>query len=306
MKYVFDIDNTILSTKGNDYQNSVPIQHRINYVNKLYNEDNYIVLYTGRGTRSGVNYEDLTRMQMEKYGVKYHELIMGKMDYDYFVDDKAVSLKELDSIISLNKSSSNYKSSFDSGYNFDDYKRFQSLKSIKYKSVLDIGSGPCMLLRWLKNNQIKASYEAMDIREDALSECDCQTHNNIDMTKKYDLVCLFGVSDYFKTNEDEKKEEFLNLLTNAVKKSKKYVIYSLMRKDNILNKLVKYSLDEAKSVAAKAGLEITEIDLDSEPTEYIITCTINKEKNVKKTKKTDSKPRSSKGKKKSNDSHSVI
>lgn len=306
MKYVFDIDNTILSTKGNDYQNSVPIQHRINYVNKLYNEDHYIVLYTGRGTRSGVNYEDLTRMQMEKYGVKYHELIMGKMDYDYFVDDKAISLKELDSIINLNKSSSNYKSSFDSGYNFDDYKRFESLKSIKYKSVLDIGSGPCMLLRWLKNNQIKASYEAMDIREDALSECDCQTHNSIDMNKKYDLVCLFGVSDYSKTNEDEKKEEFLNLLIEAVKKSKKYVVYSLMRKDNIVNKLVKYSLDEARSVASKSGLEIIDIDLDSEPTEYIIKCAISKEKNVKKTKKPNSKPKAAKSKKKSNDSHSVL
>jgi hypothetical protein len=33
---------------------------------------------------------DLTRQQLEEWGVKYNELIMGKPHADYFIDDKGV------------------------------------------------------------------------------------------------------------------------------------------------------------------------------------------------------------------------
>ena len=32
---------------------------------------------------------DLTKQQLDDWGVKYHELIMGKPHADYFIDDKA-------------------------------------------------------------------------------------------------------------------------------------------------------------------------------------------------------------------------
>lgn len=211
MRYAFDIDNTLVSTKDNDYANSVPIFSRISHVNRLYDEDNYIILYTARGSRSGKDYRELTESQMKKFGIKYHELVMGKVDCDYFIDDKALTLKDFDSMMNSRKStSSNYKSGSDSGYSFDDFNRFNSLIDLKFKSVLDVGSGPCMLLRWLESRNAKVSYEAMDIREEALAECNCTTYNSIPKNKKYNLVCLFGVSDYCNNDEVQKKEEFKN------------------------------------------------------------------------------------------------
>ena len=32
---------------------------------------------------------ELTKQQLDDWGVKYHELIMGKPHADYFIDDKA-------------------------------------------------------------------------------------------------------------------------------------------------------------------------------------------------------------------------
>jgi len=37
---------------------------------------------------------DLTKQQLEEWGVKYHELIMGKPHADYFIDDKGVNADE--------------------------------------------------------------------------------------------------------------------------------------------------------------------------------------------------------------------
>ena len=96
MRYAFDIDNTLVATTGSDYENSSPIQHRIDKVNSLYYAGNTIYLFTGRGTASGKDYRKLTEEQMSRFGVKYHKLIFGKPYVDYFVDDKAISLREWD------------------------------------------------------------------------------------------------------------------------------------------------------------------------------------------------------------------
>ena len=56
---------------------------------------NRIVLFTARGYKTGIDWEELTEMQMQKWGVKYHELIFGKPDADYYIDDKMQSLEEL-------------------------------------------------------------------------------------------------------------------------------------------------------------------------------------------------------------------
>jgi hypothetical protein len=96
MRYAFDIDNTLVKTNGNDYQNCSPIQHRIDRVNALYDSGNTIYLFTARGSASGNDYRKLTEEQMAKFGVKHHSLIMGKPDVDLFVDDKAISVQEWD------------------------------------------------------------------------------------------------------------------------------------------------------------------------------------------------------------------
>jgi hypothetical protein len=96
MIYAFDIDNTLVHTVGSDYENSTPIQHRIDRVNRLYDEGHTIVLFTARGMASGRDLYEFTVKQMYDFGVKYHRIIMGKPDVDLFVDDKAISVAEWD------------------------------------------------------------------------------------------------------------------------------------------------------------------------------------------------------------------
>ena len=59
MRYCFDIDGTICTTDC-DYREAKP-------------------------------YQEVTWEQIENWGVKYHELKLGKPAYDLFVDDKAIS-----------------------------------------------------------------------------------------------------------------------------------------------------------------------------------------------------------------------
>lgn len=97
MRYAFDIDNTLVETKGSDYEHSTPIQHRIDRVNRLFDEGHTIYLFTARGMASGRDLYEFTLKQMNEFGIKHHEIIMGKPNVDVFVDDKAISVKDWDS-----------------------------------------------------------------------------------------------------------------------------------------------------------------------------------------------------------------
>jgi len=94
MIYYVDIDNTIFDTQGTDYKSSKPIVSRIKKINKLYDEGHTIVYWTARGTLSGIDYYDLTKSQLDKFGVKYHELKLKKPYYDLFIDDRNVNSEE--------------------------------------------------------------------------------------------------------------------------------------------------------------------------------------------------------------------
>ena len=103
-RYCVDIDGTICSpTVGRDYHKAEPWQDRIKVLNKLYDEGNYIIYFTARAmgrfsdqphSIASVNAKEvlfeLTKQQLEEWGVKYNELIMGKPHADYFIDDKGV------------------------------------------------------------------------------------------------------------------------------------------------------------------------------------------------------------------------
>jgi hydroxymethylpyrimidine pyrophosphatase-like HAD family hydrolase len=89
-----DIDNTILDTDGVNYENTKPMKDRIQKINDLYDEGHTIVYWTARGTLSGIDYYDLTKSQLDKYGVKYHELKLKKPYYDLFIDDRNVNSEE--------------------------------------------------------------------------------------------------------------------------------------------------------------------------------------------------------------------
>ena len=86
-----DIDETICeSPEDRDYTKAQPIKERIEKINKLFDEGNTIVYWTARGTMTGIDWYQVTQKQFEIWGVKYHDLKMGKPAYDLFIDDKNI------------------------------------------------------------------------------------------------------------------------------------------------------------------------------------------------------------------------
>jgi hypothetical protein len=95
--YCFDIDNTICSpVQKGQYDQAKPWTDRINKVNELYNQGNKIIYYTARCSskswfyRHVINYFK-TKKQLQSWGCLFHKLKVGKMSYDLWIDDKAVS-----------------------------------------------------------------------------------------------------------------------------------------------------------------------------------------------------------------------
>lgn len=86
-----DIDETICTSKNKDYPNAVPLQANIDKANKLYDEGHTIVYWTARGSGSGKDWTDLTNRQIKEWGVKHHQVKLGKPSYDLFIDDKALN-----------------------------------------------------------------------------------------------------------------------------------------------------------------------------------------------------------------------
>lgn len=93
MRYSIDIDGTICYTPNNrNYKESKPFIEAIAEVNRLYDEGNYIILFTARGASSGLDWHELTVKQLNNWGIKYNELIdKGKPNADIFIDDKALN-----------------------------------------------------------------------------------------------------------------------------------------------------------------------------------------------------------------------
>jgi len=97
--YVFDIDGTICDTFEGEYEDSRPSRERIEIVNKLYEQGNTIFFMTARGMGRSCNQQiqaykelyDFTKNQLDEWGVKYHDLFMGKPAADYYIDDKAIN-----------------------------------------------------------------------------------------------------------------------------------------------------------------------------------------------------------------------
>lgn len=102
--YVVDIDGTICTNTFGEYEKAIPIDTRIKYVNSLYEEGNIIKFFTARGSTTSKDWREITEAQLEKWGVKYHELILGKPEGDIFIDDKAFNVLSWN--WSINKNSS--------------------------------------------------------------------------------------------------------------------------------------------------------------------------------------------------------
>lgn len=95
-RFVFDIDGVIAGFRaGLDYAMAPPEMQMIKVINYLYELGNEIVLFTARGYVTGIDWSEVTKKQMQDWGVKYHELIMGKPNADYYVDDKMLDMNFL-------------------------------------------------------------------------------------------------------------------------------------------------------------------------------------------------------------------
>jgi histidinol phosphatase-like enzyme len=98
MRVIFvDIDETICNTPDNprQYDKAEPIIENIEKINSLFDSGNRIVYWTARGSRSGIDWYDLTKRQLDSWGAKYHELRCDKPYYDLFVEDKSIRVEEL-------------------------------------------------------------------------------------------------------------------------------------------------------------------------------------------------------------------
>ena len=100
-KVIFvDVDETICHygnpgvkrTEAVDYSTAIPFKDRIEKINKLFDEGKTIVYWTARGTRTGINWFQVTLKQLNDWGCKFTELRLGK-HIMIVIDDKNIHSK---------------------------------------------------------------------------------------------------------------------------------------------------------------------------------------------------------------------
>ena len=98
MKIFVDIDETIFRyVDERYYPHAIPIQRNIKKINKLFDEGNEITYWTARGSVTKVDWFDVTKNQLERWGCKYHHLSVGeKPHYDLLICDKTKRIEEID------------------------------------------------------------------------------------------------------------------------------------------------------------------------------------------------------------------
>jgi hydroxymethylpyrimidine pyrophosphatase-like HAD family hydrolase len=90
MKICLDLDGTLLEEKPT-FQRSLakPLPGAVESVNKLYNDGHQITIFSARSWSE----LEMTEATLNQYGFKYHYLLLGKVGYDVFVDDRAIRFK---------------------------------------------------------------------------------------------------------------------------------------------------------------------------------------------------------------------
>lgn len=98
-RFVFDIDGVITDTGTNlNYAEANPNRKMIEIINRLHEKGNEIVLFTARGYKTGIDWGNLTKKQMQDWDVSYDELKFGKPNADFYVDDKMLGIESLYSL----------------------------------------------------------------------------------------------------------------------------------------------------------------------------------------------------------------
>ncbi len=94
--FCFDIDGIIANLVPNGrYQLATPCSTTIEAVRTLYEKGCHIILFTARGSATGLDWQEVTRRQMQEWGVPYHELRFGKPAAEYYIDDRLITLEQV-------------------------------------------------------------------------------------------------------------------------------------------------------------------------------------------------------------------
>jgi hypothetical protein len=87
----FDLDGTLCTNTFGDYDSAEPFEWAIARVNALARTGHHIVILTARGFATGRDWSAQTRAQLDRWGVHYDELVLGKPAADVYIDDRAVN-----------------------------------------------------------------------------------------------------------------------------------------------------------------------------------------------------------------------
>jgi len=101
--YSFDIDGVICDDLRGDYSKSNPRLDIIKKINQLYDQKNTIIIFTGRGSKTGIDWKEFTQKQLKSWGLKYHKIFFNKPVADIFIDDKAINYLDLDHTLNFAK-----------------------------------------------------------------------------------------------------------------------------------------------------------------------------------------------------------
>lgn len=91
MQIIVDLDGTIC-TEERQFSRclATPKEGAIEAINSLYDAGNIIIIYSAR---TWVEYE-MTVDWLNRNGVRYHQLFMGKPIGDVWIDDRAITCKD--------------------------------------------------------------------------------------------------------------------------------------------------------------------------------------------------------------------
>ena len=98
MRLIIDLDGTICTEERTCSRClAKPLDGAIKGINLLYESGCTIIIYSAR---SWQEYE-MTVDWLQKYNVKYHQLIMGKPIGDFWIDDRAITFDNWENVIKI-------------------------------------------------------------------------------------------------------------------------------------------------------------------------------------------------------------
>lgn len=110
-RFCFDLDGTICEnkTENETYEDVLPKPGAVSYLKELREKGHYIIILTARNMAThNNNLGKIIAKQgpiviewLKKYDIPYDELLFGKPNADYFIDDKGISFTDFESLRTL-------------------------------------------------------------------------------------------------------------------------------------------------------------------------------------------------------------